>query len=79
MRVFVRLRSLFGIEHDAEGNPTTWPDNLAAGLLSCVWCASIWAVFLLWGIWQWRWEPVMLLAASTIAIGAERWNRGSTN
>lgn len=75
-QIFAHFRSLFGITHNKVGEPTDWPNTLGASLFSCVWCMSIWTAFAAWGVWQWRWEPVAILAASTIAIAAERWNRG---
>lgn len=43
--MFVRLRELAGIEHDENGDVLIVPDRLWAGVLSCVWCCSIWVAF----------------------------------
>ncbi len=40
--LFVRIRALAGITHDEQGLPIQIPDNVLAGILSCVWCCSIW-------------------------------------
>lgn len=40
--MFLRVRKLAGIEHDDEKKPTIIHDRFFAGLLSCVWCTSIW-------------------------------------
>jgi len=64
-RVFVKLRSLFGIIHDDDGTPIAWPDNC---LLGCVWCLSVWVAvvfILLPGI-------SYIFAASAIACFIER-------
>jgi len=41
--IFIRLRKLVGIEHDQDGIPTLIPDGFFPGILSCVWCCSVWA------------------------------------
>ena len=40
--MFIRLRELTGITHDADGIPLVIPDGLFSDLFSCVWCMSIW-------------------------------------
>ena len=47
--LFRRIRELAGIEHDEDGLPYKIPDNFMAGILSCVWCASIWSA-LSWAV-----------------------------
>lgn len=42
-KIFSRLRELTGIRHDENDNIFMVPDNLFAGILSCVWCCSVWA------------------------------------
>lgn len=73
-RVFTHLRSMAGIEHNAAGEPESWPDVPLAMLLKCVWCLSPWLCAAMWALWQWRPEPVLILAASGIAIALEKWN-----
>lgn len=40
--LFVRIREVANIQHDEDGYPHMIPDNVLAGILSCVWCCSIW-------------------------------------
>jgi len=40
--IFIKIRGLTGITHDEDGKISTIPDTLLAGILSCVWCSSIW-------------------------------------
>jgi hypothetical protein len=42
-RLFVRVREWAGITHDDNDDVVTIPDTLRAGVLSCVWCFSVWA------------------------------------
>ena len=74
LRIFTRLRAMVGITHTDSGEPESWPDTPPAMLLKCVWCLSPWVCAAMWGLWQWHPEPVLILAASTIAIALERWN-----
>lgn len=37
--ILTELRSQFGVRHDYEGRPISWPDN---SLFECVWCLSVW-------------------------------------
>jgi len=48
---FKKLRELAGIQHDENGEPWIIPNNLLAGILSCVWCASVWVA----GGWFFFW------------------------
>ena len=43
--IFFRLRELSGIEHDQDGNVLIVPDKFFSGILSCVWCCSMWVAF----------------------------------
>lgn len=40
--VFIKVREAIGITHDEDGIPTVYPDGFFGGLLSCVWCFSVW-------------------------------------
>ena len=40
--MFVAIRKLAGIEHDKFGDPYMIPENFFSGVLSCIWCASLW-------------------------------------
>lgn len=50
-RIFVRLRSLVGITHDEDDNVAIIPDGFLPGILSCVWCTSIY-IGLFWTLMQ---------------------------
>lgn len=43
--MFVWIRERVGIGHDKDGIPYMIPDNVLAGILSCVWCCSMWTGF----------------------------------
>jgi len=62
--VFVRIREVANIEHDEDGYPFMVPDNLMAGILSCVWCCSMWtaAGFVIVSIFF----PVFTLKVATV-------------
>jgi hypothetical protein len=40
--IFVKIRKLAKIEHDDTGEVVSSPDTFWGGLLSCVWCSSVW-------------------------------------
>lgn len=46
--VFEKFREWSGIRHGLDGEIELIPPNLLAGILSCVWCCSIWVAFGLW-------------------------------
>ena len=50
-RIFVRLRSMVGITHDEDDNVAIIPDGFLPGILSCVYCCSIW-IGLFWTLMQ---------------------------
>ena len=79
-RAFRFLRTLTGIQHDAEGHVYAIPDTLPAKLFSCLWCSSVWvsgglallhyfssAIAFYLALW---------MALSAIAIITEKWVRG---
>lgn len=72
--VFVRLRSLIGFTHDTNGLPAGWPDTNLARMVACPWCLSVWVAPVVWAAWQLEPALVVITAASTLAIVAERWN-----
>ena len=49
--ILARIRALFGIGHDEEGQPLSWPDTELGRLASCHWCGSIWAAVGLVGLY----------------------------
>lgn len=70
--VFLHIRELAGIEHDDTGKVAIIPDGFFAGLLSCVWCASLWAGGF-WVVLDWIFPEVairlgLILAVSAVAI-----------
>lgn len=74
--VFQRLREMVGIEHDADGHIIATPETFMAGLISCVWCISVWLgglatlVAYLWPVAAfWLALPLALSAA---AIGLDK-------
>jgi len=78
-KVFFRLRKLAGIQHDEDGKPLMIPDRFLAGILSCVWCCSMWTAtgwLLFWmGFPDAAKTIATALAFSAVAIGMERWVR----
>lgn len=77
--LFLRLRTWAGIEHDNQGRHTIIPDRFLAGVLSCVWCASVWVGMVLvlgWGLFPtiaiWI---AKALALSAAAVLVEVWVR----
>lgn len=66
--VFARLRAAVGI----PAGPGELPDSLLAGILSCVWCASVWVAPVFWlASYPWPELPGMG-AAMAIALIAHR-------
>lgn len=65
--VFERLRQWAGIEHEGME-----PDNILGGILSCVWCASVWVAFFFTIFWlispEWSLKVAIALSFSTLAI-----------
>jgi hypothetical protein len=41
-RMFIKLRGMFGITHDMDDNVLVVPDGFMPGVLSCIWCTSVW-------------------------------------
>ena len=67
--IFRKVRALTGIGHDEAGKVYMVPDTFLAGLLSCVWCASVW-VGAGW-IALWYFLPTWaMLGASIFAVSA---------
>ena len=78
--IFRRLRERAGIVHDEQGEPLVIPDGFFAGVLSCVWCSSIWVAAGLMLAWLLLPMFIGLFAAvmvfSAVAILMERVVRG---
>lgn len=69
--IFKRLRELAGIQHDENGEIYMIPDNLLSGILSCVWCCSVWVggIFVLMDVLiPWADYVFLWLAISALAI-----------
>jgi hypothetical protein len=75
--VFMKIRKMTGIIHDADGNVLVIPDQFFAGIFSCVWCSSVWIGLGLVGLWWFF--PIQViygsafLAVSAFAISVDRW------
>lgn len=40
--IFVRIRKMAGIGHDETWKAIIIPDGFLPGILSCIWCFSVW-------------------------------------
>lgn len=67
--IFLHLRELAGITHDDEKIPVIIPDTFPAGVLSCLWCASMW-VGLFWVIFDMLLPLVAVKCALALALSA---------
>jgi len=74
--IFMRFRKALGVEHKSTGEPIAWPDGVITNMLSCVWCLGLYAAAAMWGLWQVSEAAVVVIAASSILIAAEKWNHG---
>lgn len=78
--LFRRMREGVGITHDDQGKPLIIPDGTLAGILSCVWCCSMWTALLWLGLWLWLGETgvklAMVFALSAAAIWLDGWIEG---
>lgn len=75
--VFIHLREWAGIQHDQDGMVTIIPDGFFPGVLSCVWCSSMW-VGLFWTVFYWIIPGMALfcgviLGLSSLTILLDRW------
>lgn len=71
--IFVKIREAAGIKHDTDGKVWLVPERFLAQILSCVWCASLWAGAGWTVLWWWspfaaRWigMPFALSAAAIL-------------
>jgi hypothetical protein len=67
--IFRKVRALTGIGHDESGKVYMVPDTFMAGLLSCVWCASVW-VGAGWIVLWYFLPEITLLLGSIFALSA---------
>lgn len=76
--IFIAVRSIFGIKHDAEGTAEFWPNNYFAQMLSCVFCTSLNVSFVLWFLWVFA-PSVSVGVAFPFAVGGvAAWLHGRT-
>jgi hypothetical protein len=66
---FARLRRLFGIEHDEDGEPVSWPDTEAGRLLRCPLCCSVWVGAGMVGLYLWA-PGITVIVALPLALSA---------
>lgn len=71
-KVFIRLRELMGIQHDAEGVPVSWPESFPAKIFSCPRCLSVWVAgfimpLVVWAPW-WSWGWLGIAGGVSILI-----------
>lgn len=75
-KMFYHLREAAGITHDADRHVFAVPDRFLPGLLSCVWCSSVW-IGANWVV-LWLLVPKIavplaaIFALSALAIGYDR-------
>ena len=75
--VFVWIRTLAGIGHDENKIPYMIPDSMLAGILSCVFCSSMWVAlgwlifFLITPLLAERVAVIFAISAGAILI--DRW------
>lgn len=71
-----RVRSLFGVEHDDDQDPISWPERMPGVLFGCVWCMSLWTGGLMYGILLIRPEVVIGVAVWGLATAIDGLVRG---
>lgn len=77
-RIFIRIRELTGIKHDMDDNVAMIPDGFLPGILSCVWCTSIYIglfwtlMYLLCGYSFYLALPFALSAAAALLSSLNR-------
>lgn len=59
----LRMREMFGVEHDVDGNIQSRPVAGLGYMITCVWCFSFWAVAFLGGLYVFAPHSVQALAA----------------
>ncbi len=67
--VFTRLRGRFGVEHDEDGLPVSWPDGEVGRMARCIRCGSVWVGVGLAGLYLW-WPVAATLLALPFALSA---------
>jgi hypothetical protein len=64
---FQRIREKCGIIHHENGAIIV-PEKFMAEMLACVWCFSVWATPIMWGMYYISPEVVFIIAAMTIPV-----------
>lgn len=65
---FENLRKWAGVPEEGEIER-----GLIPGVLSCLWCASVWTTFAMMGLWYITWFIPGVFAAMAIAVTAGRY------
>lgn len=65
--ILARLRRILGVPITGEVK------GLLPELLTCPWCLTVWTAAAMWGLWYIHWGIPAVMAAMTIAAGAEKW------
>ncbi len=71
----VRFRALWGIEHDEDGEPASWPDSFPGSALRCVWCTALWTtvpVYCILLIYPAALVPLAIWGAASLCEGIVR-------
>jgi len=67
--MFLHLRELAGFEHDEDGIVTIIPETFIGGVLSCMWCCSVW-VGLFFSAGALLWPLGAIWGATPLALSA---------
>lgn len=67
--VFGRVRRFAGV----PDGPGEIASGLLPGVLSCMWCAGVWTALACWAVYQVAPAVIIVLAAATVVMLAERW------
>jgi len=63
-----RLRERFGVTHDPDGKPISWPCGMPGALFGCVWCISVWLTVPV--VVAWYICPVVVFAVAVMGAVA---------
>ena len=76
--IVTRVRSVVGVEHDSDGDPTTWPTRMPGALFGCVWCMMFWTTAAMYGVFLLRTEIVVGIAMWGLATAIDGVVRGGS-
>lgn len=75
--IFRKIREATGITHEENGAILTVPDNLLAGLISCMWCTSVWMGAIWIVLWVFLPRETIVVASvftlSAVSIALDRY------